>query len=203
MSPFTIVLLRDSKRDLLLYFVESQPAPPGSAFARDWLTKLSAEAGGNAARFEKIANARFSGAGFGKHALRRSLTLECHHETLANPAATQFLCSEQAAAEVYTALRSGTFCDYGSDAAMSWCPARCLMRNRSIQTLSLSHRFKGFQKLRARVDELLAAHTHADSAADALRDVFRSRCGLGVVAASDWLPAEWGESTQHRAAVNS
>ena len=203
MSPFTIVLLRDTKRDLLLYFVESQPARPRSDFARDWLTELSTDAGGDAARFEEIANARFSSADLGEHALRRSLTLECHRERLVNPAATQFLCSEQAAAEVYTTLRSGAFCDYGSDAAMSWCPARCLMRNRSIQTLSLSHRFKGFQKLRVRVGELLAAHTHVDSAADALRDVLRSRCCLGAVAATDWLPGEWGEPSQHRAAANS
>ena len=83
----------------------------------------------NAARFEKIANARFSSAGLGKHALRRSLTLECQRERLVNPTATQFPCSEQAAAEVYTALRSGAFYDYGSDPAMSWCLARCLIRS--------------------------------------------------------------------------
>lgn len=196
MSPhldrqFLIVLLCDSKQNPSLYFVESQPARPALDFACDWLAKLLAAAGGDAARFEEIANARFSSAGLGEHALRRSLTFECHRRRLASLAATQFSCGERAAAEVYTALRDESFCDYGSDPMMSWCLARCLERNRSIQQYSLPVRMKRFASLQARVRQLLDAHT--DPTADALRNAFARRCGLGGVDATGWLPGEWCE----------
>ncbi len=179
---FMIVLLGTSAGDPFLYFMQSQPARPTPDFTRDWVAELLADAAGDAARFEEIANARFSSAGLGEHACRRSVTLECHSERLDDPDATEFLCSERAAAEVYTTLRGTAFYDHGSAVAMMWCLTRCL---------EYPHATSEVLEVEARVRELLDAHT--DPAADALRDVFVARCGLGYVDAAGWLPGEWGE----------